>query len=347
MNSRERVIAVLQGRIPDRVPLMELFIDQHVADSICGGMNYFDFLEYIGMDVVTCLTMADEVDDINWCDREQGIWEDKWGARQAFTGEVISIPVQPPRISTIEDLVDYDPPDPSQAHVLRYAQKLVDRFKGEKAIAVVGEAVFAPSQNLRGGLAPLMMDYILQPDLVKKLAEIGVEYHVELYRKLINQGVEIVVLGDDYAGKDGPFMSPAHFKEFILPGLTEVVQAVKECGAYCIKHTDGNIWPILDMLISTGIDMLGPLEPAYMALDEVRRHSGMKTGVMGNIDVDLLSRSTVEEVVKSTKEQLNRISPLGGHFFSSGNSISSSVKGENFVAMVETVKEFGTYPIPV
>ena len=347
MNSRERVITVLKGRIPDRVPLMELFIDQQVADSICGGMDYLDFLEYIGMDVVTCLTMADEADDINWFDRERGIWEDKWGARQAFTGEVISIPVQPPRINAIEDIVDYVPPDPSQAHVLGYAQKLVDRFKGKKAIAVVGEAVFAPSQNLRGGLAPLMMDYILQPDLVKKLAEIGVEYHVELYRKLIDQGVEIVVLGDDYAGKDGPFMSPAHFKEFILPGLTEVVQAVKDCGAYCIKHTDGNIWPILDMLISTGIDMLGPLEPAYMALDEVRRHSGMKTGVMGNIDVDLLSRSTVEEIVKSTKEQLTRISPLGGHFFSSGNSISSSGKGENFVAMVETVKEFGTYPIPV
>ena len=81
--------------------------------------------------------------------------------------------------------------DPQVSPVLGYAEKLVKRFKGKRAIAVVGEVSFAPVQNLRAGLENLMIDYIERPDLVRKLAQIGTDYHVELYRKLIAQGVEI------------------------------------------------------------------------------------------------------------------------------------------------------------
>ena len=86
--------------------------------------------------------------------------------------------------------------------------------------------------------------------------------------------------------------------------------------------------------------MLGPLEPAYMRLDEVRRYSHCKVGVVGNVDVDLLSVGSVDKVKTATKELLQRVSPLGKHILSSGNSISSSVKGENFMAMLETVREY-------
>lgn len=345
MTSLERVQHVLQGRLPDRVPLFELFVDQGVIDSIRPGMSYEDFVDFADMDVVTCLTMSESPERMHWLDPDKGTWQDKWGCVQGFTGEVISVPIEPPRIERLEDLADYEPPDPGDNEVIESARKLVKRFKGKRAICAVGEAVFAVSQYLRAGLANLMMDYILQPELAQRLARIGVDYHVELYRRLLEEGVEIIALGDDYAGKTGPYMSPAHFQQFILPGLTTVVRDIKSRGGYVIKHTDGNIWPIMDMLIETGLDMLGPLEPAHMALDEVRRYSNMRVGVVGNVDVDLLARGTVEQVVSTTKEQLGRISPLGGHFLASGNSITSFVNGDNFMAMINTVQEFGRYPI--
>lgn len=347
MTSLDRVVKTLKGEIPDRVPLMELFIDPKVINTIQRGMSYEEFIEYADMDVVTCLTMADDPEDLNWVKREKGIWRDKWGALQALTEEVISVPIKPPRIESEVDLINYETPDPEKAMVLKHLKKLVEGFKGRKAIAVVGEEVFAPSEYLRGGLENLMMDYILRPVLAKRLAKMAADYHIELYRKVISLGADIIVLGDDYAGKSGTFMSPGHFQEFILPDLKRVVQEVKKKGAFCIKHTDGNIWKIMDMLISTGIDMLGPLEPAYMALDEVRRYSNGKVGVMGNVDVDLLSRGKMDEVEKATKELIKRVSPLGGHFLSSGNSISSSVKGENFMAMLDTAKRYGRYPINI
>jgi len=345
MTAVERVLNVLQGRQPDRVPLFELFIDQGVIESIRSGMSYEDFVDFADLDVVTCLTMTESPERMHWIDRDTGLWRDKWGCTQGFTGEVISVPIEPARIRTLEDLSAYEPPDPNDNEVIEAARGLVKRFKGKRAVCAVGEAVFAVSQYLRAGLANVMMDYILQPELARRLAQIGVDYHVELYRRLLYEGVEIIALGDDYAGKTGPFMSPAHFQQFILPGLQTVVREIKNRGGYVIKHTDGDIWPIMDLLIGTGLDMLGPLEPACIALDEVRRYSHRRVGVVGNVDVDLLSRGSVEQVVAATKEQLRRISPLGGHFLASGNSITSFVNGENFMAMIETVQEFGRYPI--
>lgn len=347
MNSRERVFAVLEGNTPDRVPIMEMFIDAKVIDSISPGMVYEDFIDYADMDVVTCLTMADSPESINWVDKEKGLWRDKWGASQRLTEETISIITPPAVIESQTDLSNYQPPDPSKAPVIEYARELVKRFKGKKAIAVVGEASFAPVLNMRAGFEPMFIDYVKRPELIKKLANIAIDYHVELYRRLFAEGVEVVILGDDYAGKNGPYMSPSHFADYILPGLKTVVKEVKNLGGYVIKHCDGDFWPLMDMLISTGLDMLGPLEPAYMKLDEVIKYSKGKVGAVGNIDIDLLSIGTVEQIRAATKELIERVSPLEKHILSSGNSISSSVKGANFMAMLETARELGRYPISV
>ena len=236
------------------------------------------------------------------------------------------------------------PPNPFDAAVIGYAKKLVKRFKGKRAIAVVGEASFAPVLNMRASFENMFIDYIVRPELIKKMAKIATDYHIELYRKLFSEGIEIVILGDDYAGKNGPFMLPQHFSEFILPGLTTVVKEIKQLGGYVIKHCDGDFWPILDMILSTGIDMLGPLEPAYMKLDKIRKYNN-KIGVVGNVDVGLLSVGSTNQVKTATVGLIKRVSPLGKHILSSGNSISSSVKGENFMVMLDTAKTFGKYPI--
>ena len=74
MTSQQRMLAALQGNPVDRVPIMEMFIDHKVIHKICPGMSYEDFIDYADMDAVTCLTMADSPENINWIDKERGIW---------------------------------------------------------------------------------------------------------------------------------------------------------------------------------------------------------------------------------------------------------------------------------
>ena len=343
MTSPERVFTALQGQQPDRVPIMELTVDPNVIEAMFPGADLFDFIELMDLDVVPCGIMIDRR-PVEWVDREKRIFRDKWGALQRFTTEVMPIPWEPARIETDQDLETYVGPDGNDRYFLEMVRQVVARFKGEKAICFVGEEVFAPSIYLRAGHENLLIDYATRPEFVKKLARIGVEYHVELYRRLIAEGVEIILLGDDYAWKMGPFMSPKHFAEYILPGLTTVVQECRRAGAYVIKHTDGDLWKILDMIVAAGVNALGPLEPLpTMDLARIKAHYHGQIGVVGNVDVDLLCRGTREQVIAAVKHLLETASVGGGHIMSSGNSIISAVNPDNYRAMVETTKELGVY----
>lgn len=347
MNSRERVITVLQHKQPDRVPLMELWIDAKVVQAILPGGSWNDLVEHLGMDVVTVPTMVYGPGEIEWVDKSAGLFRDKWGALQRLTGEAVPVPANPPRIETENDLAEYKAPDPAKSPVLAKISALKKKYPdGGKAIAVIGESGWAPGVFLRGGLENILLDLALRPEFVAKLMEIGANYYGELYRRALAAGADIILLGDDYASKTGPMMSPAQFDEIILPADRKVVQAIKNAGGYCIKHTDGDIRKIMDSLVATGLDCLGPLEPLPgMELQSVLKRYPGRISVMGNIDVDLLSRGSAAEVVRATKQSLAAVSPAGAHILSSGNSISSSVKPENFMAMVKTVKKFGRYPI--
>ena len=346
MNARERMLAVLRGEQVDRVPYCDLYVDPKVIDGIHPGMSYEDFVDAEDVDGVCCYTVVEDMSTVEWVDRDRQLFRDKWGAMQQIVGDELLSMVRPPaRIEAEQDLENYEPPDPSASPALRDVTRLVERFEGKRAIIVVGEATFAPQQFLRAGVENLLIDYIDRPQLVERLARIGVEYHVELYRKAIALGAEIVWLGDDYAGKHGPMMSPAHFDRFIAPGLTEVVQAIHDAGALVIKHTDGDIWPIMDSLIRSGVDMLGPLEPAHMDLKQVRDYTGGKIGVLGNVDVDLLSRGSEEAVREATLDLLRRVSPGGRHIMASGNTIASYVDPRNYRVMLDTIKAYGKYPI--
>jgi uroporphyrinogen decarboxylase len=347
MNSLTRMKTVLEQRLPDRVPLMELYIDPSVADRILPGASSNDLVEYLDMDAVTVLSMIYEDHEVEWVDKGSGLFRDKWGALQRRTHDAIPYPVQPARLETPEDLRSYQPPDPADSPVLEKLRALKRRYpNGEKAVCLVGESGWAPAVFLRAGMENLLLDFALRPQFVKDLMTIGVEYYCELYRLAVPAGADIVLLGDDYSGKTGPFMSPAQFEELILPGDAKAVAAVKAAGAYCIKHTDGDIRKIMDQLVATGLDCLGPLEPVPgMELDGVLNRYPGKITVMGNVSVDLLSRGTEEQVRQATRKLLATASAHGPHIMSSGNTIASSVRPENFLAMVRTTQELGTYPI--
>jgi len=343
MTSPERVFTTLEGRQADRVPIMELTIDPGIVRKILPQGDIFDLIEHLDLDVVPIGIMMDRR-PVEWVDLKQKIFRDKWGALQRLTTEVMPIPWHPACIETDEDLEAYVGPSGNDEYFIEMARKAVARFKGKRAICFVGEEVFAVQQYLRGGMQNLMIDYATRPEFVKKLARVGVEYYIELYRRLIAEGVEIILLGDDYAWKMGSFMSPKHFEEYILPGFTQVVQECRRLGAYVIKHTDGDIWGIMDMMAGAGLHGFGPLEALpSMDLVAIKQHFGGKLAVMGNVDVDLLCRGTVDDVVAATKHLLNTASVGGGHIMSSGNSIISAVKPENYLAMVETTKRYGVY----
>lgn len=345
MSHCERVFAALERREPDRVPIFELVISDKVMHGIFPGCSYYEFVERIGLDVVGLNRSSWRCDNVEYVDRERGLFRDQWGVIRAFGPESSPYPVEPP-IKRPEDLRDYKPPDPNAPDALGHLPEVVQRYKGKRPIVWIGRDAFFNPAHLRG-MENFLMDFILNPQLAHDLIDMCLAYDIALTRRAIRAGADIVVFGDDYADKNAPLMSPKHFAEFIQPGLKKSVAAAKEEGAYVIKHTDGNIMPIIEMILDTGIDALNPIEPAAgMDIGYVKRKYGHRVCIVGNIDCgELLSRRPVGEVIAAVKRCIAEAGPGGGYMISSSNSIHSSVRPENYHAMVETAKAFGAYPL--
>jgi len=344
MNSRERVITALERRQPDRVPYIESVIDEKLMQALLPGCDYFQFNDWLGKDSVGQNRSSWSRDNVEYVDRERGLFRDKWGVIRAFGPESTPAPVEGP-IKRPEDLKTYTPPDPEAPDVLGTIPEIVAKYKGKKAITALCRDAFFNPAFLRG-TTQFLMDFIDHPDLVRELIEVTLSHDIRAMQRLVQAGVDVVIFGDDYADKNSTLMSPRHFKEFILPGLKRCVDATHKAGAYVIKHTDGNIMSILDMIVDTGIDGLNPLEPvAGMDIGAIKQRYGRRIALIGNIDCGyLLSQAPLDEVRRVTRETMRVAMPGGGYCLSSSNSIHSSVKPENFMAMIETWRECRAYP---
>jgi uroporphyrinogen decarboxylase len=345
MDHSTRVFAALERREVDRVPLFEVVVDPAVYKALLPDSDYLDFNDWIGLDVVSLNRSSWDLENVEYIDEDKRLFKDRWGVIRGIGPEQVPYPVKGP-IESMEDLKNYAPPDPEDPSLLDGLDELVDRYKGKKPIVWIGRDAFFNPAFLRG-IESYLMDYILNPELVHALVELCQAFDLRVTERAIEAGVDIVVLGDDYADKNGPMMSPEHFRRFILPGLKRAIKSAREAGACVIKHTDGNIWPILDDILEAAPDGINPLEPAAgMDIGRVKDYCGDRVAIIGNIDCgELLSRRSEEEVRETVKRTIQTAAPGGGYLMSSSNSIHSSVKPENYKAMVDTLMEFGRYPI--
>lgn len=358
MTGYERFMTALQLNEPDRVPIWELIINEPTL-SAWGADSFETFAENEPLDGITIFedvplrnlepgevqeTYHLTANTLN--SQECELYVDDWGIVWGYTEFNIPYPVTGP-IHSNDVLTCYIPPDPAQHNRLQSLRSAVKKFKGKKAIVFLTHDAFEFSHYLRGGMDNLFMDYIMNPNMVHKLAEIVIDYKIKLMQLAIKEGADVIVSGDDYAGRKGPLMSPRHFQEFILPYLRQSVNAAHEMGIPYIKHTDGNIWMILDMMVDAGIDAIDPLEPiAGMDIGEVKQKYGDRIAVVGNIDcTNLLPHGTAEDIEDAVKETIAKAATGGGYILASSNSIHPSVKPENYKAMVEAASRWGTYPL--
>jgi len=270
-------------------------------------------------------------------------WRSEWGYISQDTNEEHGIEVESP-IKTLADFERYTPPDPHEPWRFSAVEEAVQKYRGHKAVIVHLNDVFSLPRYLMG-MQDLLMAIVAEPELVRALVEMSVTVNLELAKEVVARGAQIVYTGDDYAYNRGPLMSPRHFREFFYPGLCRVMGGYKELCLYVIKHTDGNLWPILNMIIDSGIDCLDPIDPqAGMDLGEVKAKYGQRVALKGNVDcAQLMTFGTPDEVVEATREALRKGMPGGGFILSSSNSIHSAVKPENYTALLQTLRECGQY----
>jgi hypothetical protein len=153
------------------------------------------------------------------------------------------------------------------------------------------------------------------------------------------KAIPIVLTYDDIAYKHSLIFSPAWLRRYWVPRLKQLVAAWHQRDTICLFHSDGNLWAILDDLLSAGIDGLNPLEVlAGMTVGAVRRRYPSLI-LTGGIDVSqLLSLGTPEQVRDICREAIADASARG-YFLGSTTELHWGVRLENAAAMFETAWE--------
>jgi len=321
---------------------MEMAIDWKVVRGT-GAADYFDMVERLDIEGVPANQVAYLLGIRGVFLRHARYYTDPWGVRKRLMQELLPYAVTHP-VRSMADLDRLRPPNPRHDPLLAAVRETARRVRGRRAVVLVIPVDFSASWNLCG-MERLLVSYIEEPAFARRIGEVVLAYSASLCRMAVREGADVVVLSDDYAFKSGPLMSPGQFRQFVLPLLTEAVSAVHGAGALCVKHTDGNVWDLLESIVGTGVDAVGPLEPgAGMKLAEVKRRFGSRVAVVGNVDVDLLCRGSVDDVRAATRAIVEAVSPGGGHVLSSGNTITSAVQPRNFLAMVEAGRSWQAAP---
>jgi len=152
---------------------------------------------------------------------------------------------------------------------------------------------------------------------------------------------------DDIAINTGLFASPQVLRTYLFPWMKKIGELCASHNIPYIYHTDGNYWEVMNDLKDCGINALQAIEPQAMNIFELKKNRGNDFCLIGNIDVDLLTRGKKEKVINEVKRLLKYVAPNGGFCLGSGNTVADYVKYENYLAMINTAKEFGNYPIVI
>ncbi len=337
LTSEERIIRTLNLQDVDRVPTFEWLVDKKVINAINPELNFIKFCYEMGLDAI-CIDCDYKSERIS----ENQI-KNEWGMIIQDTGQAHAYPIDGP-IRTFKDLENYQPPDPKDPARYCSIEKAVADHTGKKAVILHLNDVFSIPSRLMP-FDDFLMLILDEPETVKALINMTIDVNLAMAKEAVKRGIRIIYTGDDYAYNSGPMIAPSQFRDIFYPGLKRVMKGYKDLGLLILKHTDGNIMPLIEMIINSGIDCLDPIDPiAGMDLRHIKEKYGSRIAIKGNVDcAKTLTFGSVEDTIEETKHCLEIGMEGGGYILSSSNSIHSGVKPENYIAMLNTNNKFGKY----
>ena len=235
-------------------------------------------------------------------------------------------------------------PNPStEQETFRLIDLVREKSQDKYFLMLDGDATY----GIPSGSEMMEFSYKLQdkPEKMKEEAGQKVRAALKQAERIAKHGeLDGFALCSDYCLNSGPFLSPELFSDFATPYLAKLVQGYRDMGFYVIKHTDGNIMPILDQLLEAHPHALHSLGPqAGIDIAEIKRLCGNKVCLIGNVNCGVLQTGTDEEVIESVRYALQNGMPGGGYIFSTSNCIYTGMRLSRYNLMLNIWRKDGNY----
>ncbi len=317
MKPKDRVFAALQHQPTDRTPRFEIWIDALLKEL--GQIDAQGAYVQLGQDAVMMPSQHPATSRAWQTGTDE--WGRTWKNGMYVTGAV----------NTKADLQTYTPPltYADQFFNVQQVQSIKNKYPDHCLMFGTHIGPFTMSY-LAMGFERFFVRMIENPAFVHQLMVARTAWAIAMFQKAVNLGADVIIVGDDAGHNDGPMISPAMWREFVLPYHRQIVDALD---APVIWHSDGNVVSLLPMAIEAGFAGFHGLEPAAgIDLQQVKQDFGQALVLIGNIDVRVLCDNNLDAVRREVNRCLAQGAPGNGFMLATCNSI---FEGMNPLAVAE------------
>ncbi|MFQ6095758.1 MAG: uroporphyrinogen decarboxylase family protein, partial [Candidatus Bathyarchaeia archaeon] len=284
MSHRERFLTAIDLGEPDLVPITDLGLDPPIVEvimgrkiggaglSLLGGAAWEASVENRIALSEACLKLGFDavpaVSDYTLSSKgyrpkalSRGRFIDEWGRVMEPRAETKTTWWTGGTVETEEEIEGYTPPNPEEEGRFELVERVIKTLKGKDA-AIIGQAHsgWHMAFQVRGGIDRLLIDMYRRRELTHRFMDKIAMACLGMAKQMIEGGVDVIFVTDDYADCHSPFMTMEQFREFELPNIRRLVDYAASKGVPVLKHTDGNIYPILDDMVEAGIRGIHPIE---------------------------------------------------------------------------------------
>ncbi len=375
LGHRERVVAALNHREPDRVP-MDLggsrftMLLGPAADTLarhvdCTGEPSTPqrgrsalappeaVMQKLGVDCRGIWLNPPEGNPPRFVD--EWTYVDEWGLLNrrppgAYGYDVVNSPLAGEVSAGDFDRYPWPTPDdPGRTRGLRARARQLLEETGCAVVFTIGMPFIHYCQYLRG-FSDWYMDIAADPTLAGALMDRVLEVNLAIYDAALRElgdVVDVVALADDVGLQNGPMLSPETYRALIKPRHRRVFDLVHaRCGAKLMYHSCGSVYDLLGDFVDMGVDAVNPVQVSAARMDTktLKKEWGGKLAFWGGIDTQrVLPHGTVREVREEVRRRIDDLAPGGGYILAAVHNIQPDVPPQNIVAMLEECREYGRY----
>jgi uroporphyrinogen decarboxylase len=278
--------------------------------------------------------------------------EEEFKKTQEFWGPAKVVPENFPKshpITSMEELKNYEWPDPKDPELLDPIQHYIDEYQDDYFVMVdLSSTLIEAAYAHLVGTQNFFLMLFDQPELIEGVLDGLTEYYTELGKNAIARGIDLIRVGDDVGAQQSMMLSPQQWRELAKPRFEYMFDQFKKENKdiYIKLHSCGDYSPIIPDEVELGVDLSGLMQPTGGNKDQVglKKTYGNDISFIGGFDVQrLLPRGQVEDVRKGVHDTIKNLGTGGGYIFSPSHYILADVPVQNIYTMIEAQREFGTY----
>lgn len=379
MTPRERVIATLNHKEPDRVPislggsanhlteerfllLKEHFGFRDVPRRTLVGFyttpDYNPLLDCLGTDMRFIHIRPPQNYIANAMVGEFTPFVDEWGLKHELVSGYYNMGGSPlAKNLSIESIENFPWPDPyDPVRMLGVKEEVEDLYNNTPYAIVAHRPVYGNTWEfarwlvgMENALMMTALDKTMFDYLIGKISEV-LDGFYDAFLSVVGPYIEMVELAEDLGTNNGPMFAPRIYQKYIKPRHKKTIEMIKRHAprAKVMLHCDGAIRKFIPDIIDAGFEVLNPIEAHLPGMDpkELKAEFGNELTFMGGVDVkQVLTNGTKQEIRGEIRRRIDEMGVGGGYILAPSHNFGNDIPLENMLLFFEAGQELGIYPL--